>query len=115
MEPDIPRARRLFNIQRATRVSKHADEPGFRHRLQQHFEKLQRQLALHQADPGQVTAWTGKADDNAERDRITRAVESDRDCRSRLFCSEGGRVAAFGYDDVDLAGDQLGSQGGQPI
>ena len=32
-----------------------------------------------------------------------------------MLCGEGGRVAAFGDDDVDLAGNQLSSQGGQPI
>src|SRR5262249_33512180 len=79
------------------------------------FKKLWRQLDGHHADPGQVTAWAGETGDDAERDRITGAVENDRDRRGRLLCGEGGRVAAFGDDDVNLAGNQLSSQGGQPI
>src|SRR4051794_33442797 len=57
----------------------------------------------------------GEASNYAQCDRIAGAVENNWNCRGSLLCSEGSRVAALCYDHVDLAGDQVGSQGGQPV
>jgi hypothetical protein len=55
----------------------------------------------------------GEAGDEAGLDRIA-SGEGDRDCRGRVLGREH-RTIAGRQDQVDLAVDEVGGQGGQPI
>src|SRR5262249_50917725 len=65
------------------------------------------------AEAREVAARPGQAGDEASRDRVAYA-EDDRDRRGCVFRCDC-RDAALGHDHVDLAADEVGSQGGQPI
>src|SRR4051795_4344301 len=74
---------------------------------------LGRQLEGEGAEAYEVAARPGQAGDEAGRDRVAYA-EDNRDRQGCVFRCDC-RDAALGHDHVDLAADEVGGQGGQPI
>ena len=115
------RARRFLHMsddalgRQVIRVHQQGDHPGLRNQLQQLLEQFGHQLGEHQADAREVAARPRESGDQADRNRVADGVEEDRDRRGRVLRRERRRVAALGHDHVDLAGDEVGGQRGQPI
>jgi hypothetical protein len=68
-----------------------------------------------ETDAGEIAAGPSEAGDQACCNRVGAGVENDRDRRGRVLRRERRSVTALGHDHVDLAGDEVGSQRGQPI
>ena len=85
-----------------------------RYELAQDFEPFCRQFRGEEIDTGKVAAWPGQAPDQAQPNRVFGNHEDDRDGCRRL--GRGLRCGTSACSDHgDLAANQFGRKGGQPI
>jgi hypothetical protein len=75
---------------------------------------LRRHFREEEGRPREVAARAGEIGDEASRHRIACDCHDDRYRRRRLSRRSGWRCA-FGHDNVDLASDQVGREGREPI
>src|SRR3954453_15168233 len=94
-------------------VDQNRDRLGFRHEFTKQLDPLGAQPM--QADAGQVAARASNTGNETVLYRVDADKADNRDYRGRLFGREGRALAAFSYDDIDIARDEFGRQAGQPV
>jgi hypothetical protein len=82
--------------------------------LMQKPELLCHKPRIQGGDPGDVTARSVEADDEASLDWIDSDHEHNRNCRGRCFCSESGGYAARCRDDAHRPAYEISRQLRQP-
>src|SRR5215472_6093337 len=97
------------------RVHQQGDHPGLGNHFGQQFEPLDHQLGCHDAEAREVAARPGETGDKAQYERVADASEEDRDRCGCAFRRQWRTGAAACHDQIDLTGDEIGGQGGQPI
>ena len=95
-------------------VHQHCDDAGLRNHLRKQLETLGCQFGHHHSDAGQVAARSRETRDEAALDRVPTADEDDRNRGGRVLC-RSSRSDCVCCDQVDVACNEVGGQGGQLI
>jgi len=99
---------------RTVRIHKQRNCPGLRKQIAQQFESLGGELGEEDAQARGVAARSGEALHQSSLDRVVADLEDDRDRRGCAFRCAGGRRPEGG-DQINLARDEIGGHGRQPV
>jgi hypothetical protein len=95
-------------------TSSHPTREAFGHDLLHKFEPFHRRLELQEHEPGYISAWSGKAGDQAVCDRVAYHRYDDGNRACRLLCrSRPGRPV--GHDYIDLQSNKLSRETWQAV
>src|SRR5262249_32065338 len=100
--------------QRRARVREYPDYEGRSNELMKQLQLLRRELSCVKGRPSDISAWPVELGDEANLHRLARGCEDDWNC---IGCRLGGQRRGGGtcVNDRDLAANQIGRQGREPI